>query len=101
MSTIRRVLQHPTTGRWAYVEYDALGCEDALVLGGETFETQVEAMLYSAGFVPGSYEHQTDIDIQMDGFSHAFELMKSDVQHLQDRYDHFQRAFIMQTKSPS
>lgn len=47
--TIRQVLQHPKTGKWAYVEYNT-GSKIESILGDKEFDTKEEAEEYSKGY---------------------------------------------------
>lgn len=55
MALIRQVVQHPTKKCWAYVEASDEGGLET-ILGGKEFETKEEAVAYSEGFEPFSYE---------------------------------------------
>ena len=56
MALIRKVVQHPKKKCWAYVEYSDENENHQVILGDNEFETREEALLYSDGFEPFSYE---------------------------------------------
>ena len=56
MARIRSVLQHPTTKKWAYIEYSDEDKDIQVILGKKEFVTQDEAWEYSKGFEPFSHE---------------------------------------------
>lgn len=62
MAQIRSVLKHPSTGKWAYIQYsdEEKGMES--ILGGKEFDTQDEAWEYSKGFAPFEYEWKDPIE---------------------------------------
>lgn len=57
MALIREVKQHPTTKKWAYIEYSDEGHSPECILGAKEFETEEEAINHSHGFDPFSYEY--------------------------------------------
>ena len=55
MTIIRQVVQHPIKKCWAYVEASTEN-NVRMILGDKEFETEEEAIAYSKGFEPFSYE---------------------------------------------
>lgn len=62
MATIRSVLQHSVSKKWAYIEWsdEEKGIEQ--ILGGREFETKEEAVEYAKGFGSFGYVWQDPKD---------------------------------------
>lgn len=65
MALIRKVAQHENSWAWAYIEYSDENKNHFKILGGKEFATKDEAIEYSKGFEPFSYEWKEPEDIKI------------------------------------
>lgn len=64
MALIRKIMQNENSWAWAYIEYSDEDKNLFTILGGKEFMTKAEAVDYSKGFEPFSYEWKEPLDIK-------------------------------------
>lgn len=58
MAHIRQVIKNELTNKWAFIEYSDEHKYYLAIMGGKEFDSEGEAIQYSKGFEPFSYEYQ-------------------------------------------